>query len=80
MLAVGLFELFAACLRLGGQRRRRAREQPGNTDRLTGVLAIAVLAFVDPLQGFVDLLQQLALALADARARSMSASISSRWA
>ena len=41
-----LLEL-AALLRLERQRRRRAREQPGNADRLARLLAVAVIAAVD---------------------------------
>jgi hypothetical protein len=47
--------------------RGRTGEQPLDPDRLAGLLAIAVGAIVDSRQRLVDLLQQLALAVAGAQ-------------
>ena len=67
LLAVQLLLQLAARLRLDGQRRGGTREQPGNADRVAGLLAVAVAAVVDASQRLVDLLQQLALAVAGAQ-------------
>src|SRR5581483_35929 len=54
---------------LGFQAHRRdgTRVQPGDGDRLAGLLAIAVGALLDPAQSLVDLGDQLALAIAGAQ-------------
>ena len=53
-----------ALLRLHRQRRDRARLQAAQRDRLAGLLAIAVGAVLDAAERFVDLGDQLALAVA----------------
>ena len=54
-------------LRLQAQGRDRPRLEPSQADRLVGFLAIAVGAFLYPPQGFVDLADQLAFAIARAQ-------------
>src|SRR5438270_5010499 len=65
--AVELLLHLAALLRLDRERRRGTREQALDADRLAGFLAIAVAAVLDPGERLVDLLQQLALAVARAQ-------------
>src|SRR5262245_11813030 len=52
---------------LNGERRDRTRLEPLERDWLTGLLAIAVGAVVEPDEGFVDLGDQFALAIAGAQ-------------
>jgi hypothetical protein len=65
-VAIDLLTLLVALLRLHRQRRDRARLQPLQRDRLSGLLAIAVGVVLDALQRGVDLGDQLALAVAGA--------------
>src|SRR5882762_227603 len=67
LLPVELLLLFAARLRLDGKRRRRPRDQPGDPDRIARLLAVAIAAFLDAAQGFVDFLEKLPLAVARAK-------------
>ena len=53
-----------ALLRFHRQRGDRPRLKPAQRDRLAGFLAIAVGAVLDAADGFVDLGNQLALAVA----------------
>src|SRR5436190_6716089 len=66
LLPVKLLLLLAARLRLDGERRRRPRDQPGDADRLSRFLAVAVAALLDAAQGLVDFLEELPLAIARA--------------
>src|SRR5438132_6073746 len=66
LLPVKLLLLLAARLRLDGERRRRPRDEPGDADRLSRFLAVAVAAFLDAAQGLVDFLEELPLAIARA--------------
>src|SRR5947199_5177271 len=66
-VAVELLHAFAALLRLERQRRRGARQQARYADRLAGLLAIAVAAIVDHAQRFLDLFEELPLAIARAQ-------------
>src|SRR5437667_4448794 len=67
LLPVKLLLLLAARLRLDGERRRRPRDQPGDADRLSRFLAVAVAALLDAAQGLVDFLEELPLAVACAK-------------
>src|SRR5580765_305441 len=67
LLPVQPLLLLPARLRLDGQRRRRPRDQPRDADGLARLLAIAVAAFLDATQRFVDLLQKLSFAVAGAK-------------
>ena len=58
---------FVPFLRLDRQRGDGARVQPLQADGLARLLAIAVVAILDPLQRRVDLGDQLALAVAGAQ-------------
>jgi hypothetical protein len=49
------FAALVALLGLEAQGGDRAGVQPGEADRLPGLLAIAVGAIIDPAQGLVDL-------------------------
>src|SRR5512144_2110927 len=66
-VAVELLHALAPLLRLERERRRRARKQARNADRLAGLLAEAVRALVDHLERLLDLLQELPLAVARAQ-------------
>src|SRR2546430_967536 len=67
LLPVELLLLFAARLRLDGERCRRPRDQPGDADRIARLLAVTVAAFFDAAQGLVDFLEELPLAVARAK-------------
>src|SRR6266851_8142123 len=67
LLPVELLLLLAARLRLDRKRCRRPRDQPGDADRLAGLLAVAVAALFDAAQGLVDFLEELPLAVARAK-------------
>lgn len=54
--------LLVALLGLHGQGRDRAGEQTPHSDRLSGLLARAEASVGDPLQGGVDLREELAIA------------------
>lgn len=66
-VAIDLFALFMALLRLDRQRRDGARFEPLQRDRLAGFFTISVGVVFDPLQGGVDLGDELALAIARAK-------------
>jgi 2-polyprenyl-6-methoxyphenol hydroxylase-like FAD-dependent oxidoreductase len=66
-VAIDLFALLVALLRLHRQRGDRAGFEPLQRDRLAGLLAIAVGVVVDALQRRVDLGDQLALPVASAQ-------------
>ena len=66
-VAVNLLALLVAFLRLDRQRRDRARFQPLQRDRLAGFFAIPVGIVFDPLQGGIDLGDELALTVARAK-------------
>ena len=66
-VAVLLLATFAALLRLDAQGRHRTRFETLDADRLAGLEAVAVAAVLDALQRFVDLADQLALAIARAQ-------------
>src|SRR6266571_614142 len=67
LLPVELLLLLAARLRLDRKRCRRPRDQPGDADRLAGLLAVTVAALFDAAQGLVDFLEELPLAVARAK-------------
>src|SRR5690348_16724680 len=67
LLPVEPLLLLAPRLRLDRKRRRRSSDQSSDADRLARFLAIPVAAFLDTAQGFVDLLEQLPLAVARAQ-------------
>src|SRR5690242_5324167 len=67
LLSVEPLLLLAPGLRIDRERRRRSRDQSSDADRLARLLAIPVAAFFDTAQGFVDLLEQLPLAVARAQ-------------
>src|SRR6185437_9471674 len=60
VFAVGAFHTLVALLRLEAQRRDWPRIEPPYADRLVGFFAITVRPVLDPLQRFVDLLDELA--------------------
>src|SRR5262249_19029911 len=62
-----LLAMLPALLRVEAQRRDRARFEAFETDFLVGFLAIAVAALFDALERFVDLADQLAVAVARAQ-------------
>src|SRR6185312_12158917 len=64
LVPVNALAAFVALLRLEAERRDRPRVKPGQPDRLAGLLAIAVDAFLDAPQSFIDLRDQLALPVA----------------
>ena len=66
-VAVLLFTAFAALLRLDAQRGHRSGLQALHTDLLAGFQAVAVAAVFDAAQRFVDLADQLALAIPGAQ-------------
>ena len=66
-VAVDALAPLVALLRLDAQGGDRPRIEPLQADRLAGLLAIAVGAVVDALEGGVDLGDQLALAVAGAQ-------------
>src|SRR5262250_1862538 len=66
-VAAGSLEALMTLLRLDRQRGDRTGFQPFQRDRLAGLLAVAVGAFVDRLHGAVDLGDQLAEAVAGAQ-------------
>jgi hypothetical protein len=63
--------LLAAFLRFEAQGRRRPRQQSGDADRFAGLLAPAIVAFIDTLQRFADFLQELPLAIPNAQLEGM---------
>src|SRR3974390_471010 len=67
LLPVKLLLLLAPGLRLDRQGRGGPGDQPGDADRLAGLLAIPVAALLDAAQRFVDFLQQLSLPVAGAK-------------
>src|SRR5689334_24431797 len=67
LFAVELLLHLAALLRLDRERGGRACEQALDADGLAGLLAVAVAAVVDAGERLVDLLEQLALAVAGAQ-------------
>src|SRR6516162_3434453 len=67
LLAVELLLELAPLLRLDGERGGGPREQALDADRLAGLLAVAVAAVVDAGERLVDLLEELALAVARAK-------------
>src|ERR1019366_8438087 len=67
IVAIHALALLVALLRFHRQRRDRARFQAADRDRLAGLLAKAVGAIVDAPERFVDLGDQLALAVARAQ-------------
>ena len=67
IVAIDLFATFVTLLRLDRQRGDRPRVEPLERDRLAGLLAVAVGAFLDALQRRIDLGDQLALAVAGAK-------------
>ena len=71
LFAVELLLHLPALLRLDAEGGGRTGQQPLDPDRLAGLLAVAVGAIVDPRQRLVDLLQQLALAIAGAQLQRM---------
>src|SRR5947209_14067383 len=64
IVAVGTLHALVPLLRLDRQGRDRPRLKPANADRLVGLLAKAVGAGVDAVQGRVDFGDQFALAVA----------------
>jgi hypothetical protein len=64
LVAVQLLLEFAPLLRFERQRGRGPRQQARNADRVAGLFAEAVVAAVDARERLLDLLQQLALAVA----------------
>src|SRR5688572_25683348 len=66
-IAVLLFPTFAALLRLDAQGRDRTRFEPLDADLFAGLDAVTVRAVFDALDRFVDLADQLALAVARAQ-------------
>src|SRR3974377_558446 len=64
VVAVELLYALATLLCFQRQRRSRSSQQTRDSDRLTGFLAVAVGAPVDHLERLLDLLEQLALAVA----------------
>ena len=62
-----LFAAFAALLRLDAERRHRAGFEALHADRLAGLEAVAIAAVLDAFQRFVDLADQLALAVTRAQ-------------
>src|SRR4051794_21301100 len=66
-VAVHLLLELATGLRLDGQRRGGACQQARNADRLARLFAPAVAAVLDAPERLVDLLEQLALAVAGAQ-------------
>ena len=67
IVAIDLLAALVALLRLDRQRGDRAGVEALQRDRLAGLLAIAVGAFLDALQRRIDLGDQLALAVAGAQ-------------
>src|SRR5688572_76752 len=65
-VAIDPLAAFVALLRLDGERGDRPGVETLQVDRLARLLAIAVGAVLDSLQGRVDLADQLALAVAGA--------------
>jgi hypothetical protein len=66
-IAVLLFPTFAALLRLDAQGRNRTRFESLDADLFAGLDAVTVGAVLDALDRFVDLANQLALAIARAQ-------------
>src|SRR4051812_4194017 len=66
-VAVQLLHPLAALLRLDRKRCHRTGQETRYADRLAGFLAIAVRAVLDHLDRLLDLLEQLALAIARAQ-------------
>src|SRR5262252_8234751 len=67
LVAIDFLALLVALLRLDRERSDRARLEPLQRDRLTGLLAIAVGVVLDALERGVDLGDELALAIAGAK-------------
>ena len=67
VVAMNAFAPFVPFLGFQAQGGDGPGVQAGQTDRLTGLLAVAVGAFVDSPKGLVDLRDQLALAVAGAQ-------------
>ena len=61
VVAIDLFAALMTFLRLQRQRGDRTRVQPLDADRLAGLLAIAVGAFVDALKRKIDLVDKFSL-------------------
>ena len=70
-VVVHLLLQFAALLGFKRQRGGRTREKARDTDRFTRLSAPAVLSFVDALDGCLNLLQKLALAVAGTKLQSV---------
>ena len=64
LVAINLLAFLVAFLRFDRQRRDGARFQPLQRDRLAGFFAVSLGVVLDPLQGSVDLGDELALTVA----------------
>src|SRR5579864_309759 len=71
LLAEHLLLELPALLRFDGERGGRARQQARQSDRIAGLLAVAVAAIVDARESLVDLLHQLAFPIAGAQLQRM---------